>query len=444
MSGLGFDQRQIPKTSYPLPVVMNASGANGLGIIRGLAEYGLRSLALDHQSEAIGFSSRYADGLNCPNPHVAPDDFISFLVALGREMPQKGVLLITHDTYLAEVSKKASQLAPYFYFTAPPWPILRRVMDKKIQYETALAQDVAVPKTFFLGDTPPDQIDPDTLDWPAILKAQFGKSLSRAIGRQVIIVESIDEVRAGYEAFGEFGLMLQEIIPGGDDQLYTFGSCLGRSGEILASFTGRKLRQHPAGFGTALVAESLPLPQVAEQGTRLLRALNFFGPSQIEFKLDPRDGRFKLVEINARFWKWHSLATACGANVAYAAYRDAIGDPPAPQVAGEARRMWAMSMDDSIITGLRACRGDYPWRNLCKTYTSSFVDGVFSWHDPWPGLKFLWHTFGLGWSRLLQRFRTWGSGKSTSAPGSVAGLRSAKARLDTTPSSGTSEQDTHQ
>jgi predicted ATP-grasp superfamily ATP-dependent carboligase len=345
-----------------------------------------------------------------------PDDFIAFLLALGRELPKKSVLLITHDTYLAQVARRASELAPYFCFTAPPWPILQRVMDKKVQCRTAQAQGVALPRTFFLDDTDLDEIEPDTLAWPAILKARFGKSFSRAVGRQVMVVNSMDEVRLGYETFGRFGLMLQEIIPGGDDQLYTFGSCLGRSGQILASFTGRKVRQHPAGFGTALVAESVSAPDLAEQGTRLLRALDFFGPSQVEFKLDPRDGRFKLVEINARFWKWHSLATACGANVAYAAYCDATGDVTSPQSASYCRRTWAMSLDDCIITGRRVLRGDYPWGSLREPYRSPFVDGVFSWRDPLPGLRFLWHTFGLGLSRLLRRLRALGSGQPVSGP----------------------------
>lgn len=422
--------RGIPRTLYPLPVVMDASGANGLGIIRSLAEHGLRSLALDHQPGAIGFASRYAVGLNCPDPHGAPDDFISFLAALGREMPQKGVLLITHDTYLAEVARRASELASYFYFTAPDWPILRRVMDKKIQYETAIAHDVAVPRTFFLDVTSPDEIEPDALAWPAILKAQFGKSLSRAVGRQVIIVNSMDEVKAGYDAFGHLGLMLQEIIPGGDNHLYTFGSCLGRSGEVLASFTGRKLRQHPAGFGTALVAESAWIPELAEQGTRLLRAMSFFGPSQVEFKLDPRDGRFKLVEINARFWKWHSLATACGANVAYAAYCDAIGKPFAPQAARGPRRVWAICLDDIVLTGRHVIRGESLFRHLWEPYGSGWIDGVFAWTDPLPGLRFLWETLRLVWSRATRCLFSSTHGRERQNVGEAVGVKGAIARAE--------------
>jgi predicted ATP-grasp superfamily ATP-dependent carboligase len=418
---------------------MDASGANGLGIIRGLAEKGLHSLALDHRANAIGFASRYATGLKCPDPHTSSEDFASFLAALGQEMPGKGVLLITHDTYLAEVTMRASELAPFFYFTAPPWPILRRVMDKKIQYQTAMAHGIAVPRTFFLDDTPPDQIDPRALAWPAIVKARFGKSFNRATGRQVLIAHSMEEVQAGYEEFDQFGLMLQEIIPGEDDRLYTFGSCLGRSGEALASFTGRKLRQHPVGFGTALVAERTDTPELAEQGTRLLRALDFFGPSQIEFKLDPRDGQFKLVEVNARFWKWHSLAAACGANVAYAAYCDAIGDLPEQQAAIDVHKVWTMALNDWIITGRRVLHGAYPFRSLCETYMSPFLDGVFCWGDPLPGAALLWHKLRRRWSHLLQRLQARAFGQPPRASEPTASLSDALSRAELTSADGSDQ-----
>ena len=45
-------------------------------------------------------------------------------------------------------------------------------------------------------------------------------------------------------------------------------------------------------------------------------------------KRDTRDGKYRLMEVDARRWMWHSLGTACGVNLSLAAYyRDAIGEP---------------------------------------------------------------------------------------------------------------------
>src|SRR5674536_24669 len=108
--------------------------------------------------------------------------------------------------------------------------------------------------------------------------------------------------------------MLQDIVPGGDEELYTLGSYLDAQSRPLAQFTGHKLRQHPPRFGHVSMAVSLWVPELAEAGLRLLHELGYHGVSQVEFKRDPRDGRYRLMEVNARHWMWHSLATACGVN----------------------------------------------------------------------------------------------------------------------------------
>ena len=69
------------------------------------------------------------------------------------------------------------------------------------------------------------------------------------------------------------------------------------------------------------------MQEVVDAGLRFLRGLGFHGISQVEFKRDPRDGRFKLMEINPRLWQWHGLAAACGVDLPLIAYRDLTGEP---------------------------------------------------------------------------------------------------------------------
>ena len=107
-----------------------------------------------------------------------------------------------------------------------------------------------------------------------------------------------------------FEPMVQELIPGGDDELYTVGSYIDAAGTVLGLFSGRKLRQSPPGIGTCRVGEAVWVQEAVDAALRLLRAFNFQGVSQVEFKRDPRDGRFKLMEVNPRLWLWHGLAAA--------------------------------------------------------------------------------------------------------------------------------------
>jgi predicted ATP-grasp superfamily ATP-dependent carboligase len=165
--------------------------------------------------------------------------------------------------------------------------------------------------------------------------------------------------------------MVQELIPGGDGELYSLGSYLRADGEALGLFCGRKLRQTPPGVGTCRVGEAVWVQEVVDAGLRLLRALRFHGLSQVEFKRDPRDGRFKLMEVNPRLWQWHGLAAASGVDLPLIAYRDLTGEQVAPASMNGERRRWAITL----------LSGESP-----ALQRPPYVEAVFSLNDPKPGL----------------------------------------------------------
>jgi predicted ATP-grasp superfamily ATP-dependent carboligase len=176
--------------------------------------------------------------------------------------------------------------------------------------------------------------------------------------------------------------MLQEVVPGGDHELYTVGSYLDREGRPLGIFCGRKLRQTPRsrklvprGVGSCRHGEARWLPELVSDTMRLLRACDFRGVSQVEFKRDPRDGSFKLMEINPRLWMWHSLSAACGVNLAHIAYLDLTGRPPEPRTTEGHRKHWAIFL----------IRGERPVLPL-----PPFVEPVLQLRDPKPGLIHLY------------------------------------------------------
>ena len=134
------------------------------------------------------------------------------------------------------------------------------------------------------------------------------------------------------------------------------------------------------------MAVSRWVPELAEAGVRLLHELGYHGVSQVEFKRDPRDGRYCLMEVNARHWMWHTLATACGVNLSLAAYRDAVGDPYiAPrQIDG---KKWVVALTDvrDALSGWRK-RRDEARAVAALLHGASRVDGLYSLRDPMPGL----------------------------------------------------------
>jgi predicted ATP-grasp superfamily ATP-dependent carboligase len=163
--------------------------------------------------------------------------------------------------------------------------------------------------------------------------------------------------------------MVQELVPGGDDALYTVGSYLARGGRPLGVFCGRKLRQTPPGVGTCRVGEAVWVQEVVDAALRLLGAFDYHGLSQVELKRDPRDGRYKLMEINPRLWQWHALASACGVDLPVIAYADLVGDqPPQAEMNGNGKR-WAITL----------LPGEGP-----ALQRPPYVEAVFARDDPKP------------------------------------------------------------
>lgn len=160
---------------------------------------------------------------------------------------------------------------------------------------------------------------------------------------------------------------------------------------------------HPADFGNSSCMTSIPVEQVegaTQSVRRLLREIDFRRIFSAEFKLDERDGEFKIIEVNARPWWYIEFATHCGVNVCEMAYSDALGEEVS--TIGKYRigaslvyaRHDYFACRDSVVRGevsVGACFLEWlrSWRP------------IFAWDDPWPGV--------VNSSKFLLR-RLWRSG----------------------------------
>jgi predicted ATP-grasp superfamily ATP-dependent carboligase len=56
--------------------------------------------------------------------------------------------------------------------------------------------------------------------------------------------------------------------------------------------------------------------EVEDAACRFLRSLDYSGLAEVEFKYDRRDGRYKLLDVNARGWTWSALGPLAGVDFA--------------------------------------------------------------------------------------------------------------------------------
>lgn len=103
-----------------------------------------------------------------------------------------------------------------------------------------------------------------------------------------------------------------------------------------------------------------------------------------EYKLDPRDSRYKLLDVNPRTWGYHSLGADAGVDFPFLLFEDQLGRPVGERRARSGRR-WIRLLTD-MPTGLVEIRsGSLNWRTYLRTLRFD-TEAVFSWKDPLPGL----------------------------------------------------------
>jgi predicted ATP-grasp superfamily ATP-dependent carboligase len=178
---------------------------------------------------------------------------------------------------------------------------------------------------------------------------------------------------------------MQDLTPGdGSNQLAYCAFFKDR--KALGRMASRRLGQHPREFGRASsYVETIDLPILASSYERFLRVINDFGLVEVEFKLDPRDGQFKLLDVNARTWGDHSLGFAAGVDFPFMLYDDQIGETADPS-RGIPGHFWIRLLTD-VPTAILEVSGR---RMRLKDYSESMrriqTDAVFDSEDPFPGI----------------------------------------------------------
>jgi predicted ATP-grasp superfamily ATP-dependent carboligase len=355
---------------HPPAVVCDASFVNGLTAIRSLGRMGVPVFAVDHRPSALGFRSRYAFALRSPDPGTDTDAYIDLLVELGDAIGRPTPILPTHDPPVNAIGRHRTELGDRYLCPFPDEERLARVQSKREQLDQAAGAGVDVPETAHPRSRDDAVVAAGRIGYPVLVKPSNPDGFRRRFGRQAFRCETPQELERAYADAEPFEPMVQELIPGGDDELYTVGTYIAADGAVLAVFSGRKLRQSPPGVGTCRVGEAVWVQESVESALRLLRAFEFHGVSQVEFKRDPRDGRFKLMEINPRLWLWHGLAAALGVDFARIAYLDLLGRRGEPVTTEGKSGRWAITL----------LAGESP-----ALQRPPYVEPVFSLDDLRPG-----------------------------------------------------------
>jgi hypothetical protein len=167
----------------------------------------------------------------------------------------------------------------------------------------------------------------------------------------------------------------------------------------IASLVARRTRQYPADFGySSTFVETVEQNEVEDLAGRFLRSLNHSGLAEVEFKLDARDGRYKLLDVNARAWTWGALGTVAGVDFADVLWRLAMGEVMAP-IRGQVDAAWMHDWVDVWAACREMLAGNLSPLSYVRSWAADITFAGFAKDDLVPGMVDL--PFGL--ARVLAR-----------------------------------------
>lgn len=292
-------------------IVTDAGRGSAIAFIRSLGRRGMEVVAADADPRSPGFRSRYTTrSLVYPSPLEAPEAVVELLVREAARSAVDVIVPVT-DEVILPLAAARDRFAGLTTLAIPADDALATAADKRATLELAQALGVPVPVTVAVGTVEEAVAAGDELRFPVVLKPQVSRRYLGSGGTQpfsVAYAASRDGLARAMETFeGRCGVLLQEYVAGAGVGVELLLS----SGEPLAAFQHRRLREVPPTGGASSFRESVPLdPVLLDHAVRLLRALAWHGLAMVEFKLG-RDGPV-LMEINGRVWGSLPLAVKAG------------------------------------------------------------------------------------------------------------------------------------
>ena len=367
------------------PAVVLSGHIIALGVVRALGAAGIPVVLVRYRDDDMAQASRYVSrSVRVPHPEKDQGGFIAALDRLGPSLEGSPLFAASDETLLA-VARHKERLSRWYRVTAPDEVVVNRIIKKEHTYQLADEIGVPAPRTALVSSEVDLERQRDRFTFPAIAKPSQSHLYQELFGRRMLRVDGIDALVAAYREAAGAGLeiMLQELIPG-DDRLGVNYNSYRVAGSAPLEFTAAKIRNTPRSFGPPAVVVSRYVPEVIEPARRLLDALAYEGYSCTEFKRDPRDGIYKLMEVNGRFNLSSLLMLRCGMNVPELAYRHVLyGEVPAAAQVREGVQ-WIDGTKDLMYALPELLRKPAGVRNFVQPYCQPHVFAVYDRADLRP------------------------------------------------------------
>lgn len=377
-------RRKIPTNT--LGAIIVGGDYQGLGIVRSLGQRGVPVCVLDDEHSIARFSRYATYAAQCTDLHNI-EATIGALLEVGQRLHLHGWMLFpTRDEIVAALSLHRTKLSQVFRVPTPAWGTIQHIWDKRKTYALARDLGITTPETW-IAQTP-DDLDRLVSRFPVAVKPAIKEHFFYATKAKAWRANDRAELAALYRRAASLvpreEILIQDLIPGDGNHQFSYCAFF-KDGRALASMVACRRRQHPPEFGRASTfVKTVDCPEVEGPSEELLRRIDYYGLVEVEYKLDPRDGRFKLLDVNARTWGYHTLGACSGVDFPYLLYADQLSQN-ALSTRAVSGKSWVRLITDFPAGLMEVASRRLKFKEYLRSLWEADTEAVFSVRDPLPG-----------------------------------------------------------
>lgn len=379
-------------------VILGSNYYIGLSIIRCLGKEGIYIIAVDYnKKDTYGAKSKYLSK-QVIGPHYKedPKGFLSFLIELSKEETEKPILFPGADPYVEFMDDNLDKLREHFLIPMTEQGLWTKVMDKESLLVLAEENNVLIPETLRPDEENLYDKVEEYIKYPCIVKPTDSPSFVAKFRKKLFQCEDAKELKEALHLSKEANLdvIIQRIIPGFDDHMYTFCAHVNQDSNVTHWTTCQKHRQYPINFGASVYTEQKYVQELYDIGAPFFKAIRYKGFGEIEFKKDSETGKYYLIEINTRTTNLNSLLYKVGLNFPYIAYMELIGEPLEEKAVKEDTGiMFRYLYEDLLAIRGYTKTGQLTYGEVIKSLFRKKAPAIWSFKDPLPALSFFFMQF---------------------------------------------------
>lgn len=320
-----------------IPIVIGTY-YNAYSLLRSFGENGIKSILITNGEKNFVQKSKYVQKVIIVNDvNINEDAFIEDLIKLGKEIaPNRGMFFPTHDEQLLAIAKHKPELEDYFEIPFSDYETLNKIMDKDYFSEECKKLGIPTIRDYKVKSLKDAEKALEAFGVPILVKVnQWDINIIKAFGTKIAVYEQrseyLDAMKNFFEILPNGEILVQEYIQDSEQLMPNVNSFTDREGNMQCVFVSEKVRQYPPQKGTSTATYSMDpedpkYVDIIEYSKKICKAFKFYGLFGIEYKYDPKDSLYKIIEMNCRSEFPNYLQTIVGQNMAFEIFKYHLGE----------------------------------------------------------------------------------------------------------------------